>query len=213
MTSYPEPRIFCINLDHRTDRWQHIQQCAKECNIHITRLPAVRSDEGWQGCGYSHQKACRLAKALNLPWVLVLEDDADFTKEKWEQFKTYLPYLWENKDKWEYFNGGPWWIKFSEIFSSEPQLLKAHTLLTHFILYNSEFYETVLKWKPAIDIKNTYDIYLQYACKSVIGYPSIAYQVKSKSDIVGSSAEENICQTAEKDLYENVFKFIYNKDA
>ena len=213
MSSYPEPRIFCINLDHRTDRWQHIQRIAKECNIHITRLPAVRSDQGWQGCGYSHQKACRLAKALNLPWVLVLEDDADFTKEKLDQFKSYLPYLWENKDKWEYFNGGPWWIMFPEMFSKEPTLIKAHTLLTHFILYNSDFYDTVMKWEPVNDMKNTYDIYLQYSCKSVIGYPSIAYQIPSKSDIISSSNDNNICQTAEKELLIKIQCLFPNKHA
>lgn len=204
MSDFLEPLIYCINLDDRTDRWAHIKKIATDCNIHITRLPAVRSNEGWEGCGYSHQKACRLAKALNLPWVLVLEDDAEFTKEKWEQFKTYLPYLWQHKDKWEYFNGGPWWIMFPEIFSREPLLIKAHTLLTHFILYNSSFYDTVLKWKPEPAIKNTYDIYLQYACKSVIAYPTIAYQIQSKSDIIGSATEENLCQQAEIVLSEKI---------
>ena len=74
--------ILYINLEHRTDRNEHIlgeihKICKDYSKIH--RIDAIKRDPGALGCGLSHIKA--LEFALEHPeWknILILEDDFTF---------------------------------------------------------------------------------------------------------------------------------------
>ena len=77
--------ILYINLEHRTDRKQHILKeihkiCTNTSKIH--RIDAIKIDPGALGCGLSHIKA--LEYVLSHPeWntVLILEDDFTFKSD------------------------------------------------------------------------------------------------------------------------------------
>ena len=88
--------IYCINLDERTDRWEHCLVEFEKLGIsdRVIRFSAIKPkhDERWNrwtkwgnrwkyplvgavGCAESHRAIIELAKENNLNNVLVLEDD------------------------------------------------------------------------------------------------------------------------------------------
>ena len=96
------PTLF-INLDHRTDRLEHIVPELKKMGIdNAIRLDAVKLDRGALGCTLSHCKAIKTAKENNWPFVLIVEDDfqwrdgvaAAMVQERLEE-------ALQNKAKWD----------------------------------------------------------------------------------------------------------------
>ena len=73
-------KIFCINLDYRTDRW-------KECLVEfdkvgliekVIRFPAIAHEHGGLGCYLSHIKLMKEMLKTDFKRVLILEDDIQF---------------------------------------------------------------------------------------------------------------------------------------
>lgn len=89
--------ILYINLEHRTDRNQHIlSEIHKVCDdiTKIHRIDAIKRTPGALGCGLSHIKAMNYA--LDHPeWktVLILEDDFTFCITSSEMINEYLSLL------------------------------------------------------------------------------------------------------------------------
>lgn len=105
--SAPPLQIYCINLDHRPDRWTHIQNEVKKTELHISRFPGIYNVCGVTGCRESHFAVIRKAKADNLPWVGIMEDDCAFYDHFASEFPKALASLWSLRDDWEIFNSGP----------------------------------------------------------------------------------------------------------
>jgi len=189
----PFPEVLVINLDQRTDRWAAIKQICQDASLSPTRVPAVQRSPAWQGCGYSHLKSVQIAKDRDLPWVLILEDDATFTPESITRFRDLLPYLWENRDKWERFNGGPSFPPEPTIaiMNKENKLMYARGFATHFNLIHAGAYDEILKWDPNTD--RMIDVYymsleskFRVISNSVATVPHISVQSKSTSDVAPS---------------------------
>jgi GR25 family glycosyltransferase involved in LPS biosynthesis len=72
-----EVKGFYINLDHRTDRKQHIEHQLEQIrmNRNITRFNAIKNANGRIGCSLSHLKCLQMAKEAKLECVMILEDD------------------------------------------------------------------------------------------------------------------------------------------
>ena len=72
-----EVKGFYINLDHRTDRKQHIEHQLEQIrmNHNITRFNAIKNANGRIGCSLSHLKCLQMAKEAKLECVMILEDD------------------------------------------------------------------------------------------------------------------------------------------
>ena len=68
--------ILYINLKHREDRKEHIENHLKDYNIE--RVEAVKTDNGFIGCALSHIKCLELAKERNYKECIILEDDFIF---------------------------------------------------------------------------------------------------------------------------------------
>jgi glycosyl transferase family 25 len=184
MSQFPTPSVFVINLDERKDRWLAIQKMCRQCGINIERVSAVKRKPGWHGCGLSHVKCATLAKERNLPWVVVLEDDCMFSIEQWTHFKSLLPFLWKNRDKWNYFNGGPTFIHNIELFDKEHKLVRGNSQCAHFIFYTKDVYDKIMEWKPeGAENENACDLWFSRAFKPVSSYPTIAVQTPSFSDL------------------------------
>ncbi len=157
-----------------------MQSMCRAAGIFPERISAVKRAPGWEGCGYSHVKCALTAKERNLPWVLVLEDDCEFTQQDFKRFAALLPYLWENRSRWEYFNGGLTFVKNPEIYDARIPLIRANGYTTHFILYTAAAYDKIAAWTPAA---GPCDVYFDMNMKSLTTYPLIAHQLTGKSDI------------------------------
>lgn len=182
------PSVFVINLDNRPDRWLHIQKLCRSVGIHPERISAVKMSPGWHGCGYSHAKCASLAKERGLPWILVLEDDCTFSQEDFSRFKAALPWLWNNKDKWEIFNGSMSYPTNITILAPDNNIYKGKGKTTNFILYTSVVYDKIIGWKPE---NNACDIYFKDNLNMVFLYPTIARQLVEYSDIEQREVDYN----------------------
>ncbi len=70
--------IYYINLEHRTDRNNHMIKQFKQLNWNATRIPAIKTPNGAIGCTLSHIKCLQIAINLNLDYIVILEDDICF---------------------------------------------------------------------------------------------------------------------------------------
>jgi len=71
-------KIYCINLDHRTDRWERASNFFKQNDINVERFSAIKHSHGATGCAISHLTIIKNAKELNLKNVFIFEDDFQF---------------------------------------------------------------------------------------------------------------------------------------
>ncbi len=79
---------FYINLEHRTDRKEHVEKELKKIGVNATRFNAIKMMDGAIGCSMSHLKILENAKKNKLDHVLILEDDIMFLD--CELFKTQI---------------------------------------------------------------------------------------------------------------------------
>ena len=72
--------MYCVNLDERTDRWEHAQKEFEKAGIkdRVQRFSAIRDDDGRVGIIKSNLGVVKLAKKKGLKNVLVFEDDVEF---------------------------------------------------------------------------------------------------------------------------------------
>ena len=74
--------VFYINLEHRTDRKQHVERELTELGWEFTRFDAIRyPNNPMVGCTLSHLKILEHARANNLDYVVIVEDDIYFTNK------------------------------------------------------------------------------------------------------------------------------------
>jgi GR25 family glycosyltransferase involved in LPS biosynthesis len=101
--------IIYINLEHRTDRREHIEAEFKRMGIpaeKVHRINAIRNALGPLGCTMSHIKALKLMEE-NPAWqrVMVMEDDFTFKGETFSDFNHPLSDFFYKFDKkgWDVF--------------------------------------------------------------------------------------------------------------
>jgi glycosyl transferase family 25 len=83
-------KIIYINLEHRKDRKEQIENELNRFNLPYERYPAINIPRfGIIGCTLSHLNVLKLAKQNNYPNILILEDDFMFIIEK-HQFENQL---------------------------------------------------------------------------------------------------------------------------
>ena len=72
-------KIYCINLDERTDRWGESLNEFKKLGItKVERVSAVKHEKGTIGCRESHLNIIKQSKSQNLKNILIFEDDLLF---------------------------------------------------------------------------------------------------------------------------------------
>lgn len=59
---------FYINLDHRTDRKEHVEKELNTIGIKAERFNAIKMENGAIGCSMSHLKL--LQDALKITWII-----------------------------------------------------------------------------------------------------------------------------------------------
>lgn len=90
---------YYINLSSRMDRKQHVEKQLERVGIVGTRFNAIKLNNGAIGCSMSHLKCLETAKKLNLPHLLIVEDDITFLKPDLfiQQFNFFL----KNHSAWD----------------------------------------------------------------------------------------------------------------
>lgn len=74
--------IFYINLEHRVDRRQHVEEELTKIGLQdYTRFNAIKMENGALGCSMSHLKCLQMAKENGWPHVLIVEDDILFLEK------------------------------------------------------------------------------------------------------------------------------------
>jgi len=91
--SFTKDNCFCISLMNSDVRWLKMLERFTKINLDVTRFPAAmggtsdvtdnfdpRLNNGEQGCSQSHINVWRHVLNQNIPYALILEDDACFDK-------------------------------------------------------------------------------------------------------------------------------------
>lgn len=93
--------IFYINLDHRTDRKDHVESQLSKIGLQsFQRFSAIKMENGAIGCSMSHLKLLQQALKDKLDHVLIVEDDIEFLDPA--MFKTQLNrFFKERQSLWD----------------------------------------------------------------------------------------------------------------
>jgi glycosyl transferase family 25 len=70
--------VYYINLEERKDRKQLVELEFKKLNWKYERFNAIRLKDGRVGCSMSHLKLLEMAKAKQLEYIVIAEDDIQF---------------------------------------------------------------------------------------------------------------------------------------
>lgn len=94
-------KAFYINLDHRTDRNEHVTNQLTTLGLTTAeRFKAIKMENGAVGCSMSHLKILDDAVKNNWDHVLIMEDDITFLEP--EIFKTnFNTFLQRQQNNWD----------------------------------------------------------------------------------------------------------------
>lgn len=84
---------FYINLEHRTDRKEHVEKQLDYIGIKAKRFNAIKMTNGAIGCSMSHLKILEDSIKNKLDHILIVEDDITFLNP--ELFKTQINKFFE----------------------------------------------------------------------------------------------------------------------
>jgi len=173
-----------INMSHRTDRIQLLRETFS--NKHIERFEAIVRDDPEHGCRESHLAVIRNAKEHGYPWVLILEDDCEPYPEFHTHFQDVLQYLWEHRNDWEIYNGGPNPFTVNRVggdcrAGGSTILQIQNWISAQFIIVNSSAYDKILAYDPTIHPKKIDDYYAKFSTLS--STPMLTRQRDTYSDL------------------------------
>jgi len=200
-------KIYCINLDKRTDRWKEISVFFKKYNIQVERFRAVDGNPmGWRqdrylhaksgafrgacGCIASHLTIWKIAKANNYKSVLIIEDDCDLEENFNNLFSSKYTQV---PDDWDllYFGGVHDTVGglYSPIKVTDSVVIGKKIITTTCYAIKNTIYDLAINTIER-DIPTPYtavDGYLSSeimtACKAYAFQPVLAWQRASHSDV------------------------------
>jgi|TARA_R110000851_G_scaffold56338_3_gene131765 GR25 family glycosyltransferase involved in LPS biosynthesis len=195
-------KIYCVNLDKRTDRWSHAATQFKKYNIEVKRVSAVEGNPdnlpcisphliqypGAVGCSLSHYKILKEAKELGLSNILIFEDDILF-KDDWE--KIYTDNYKDIPEDWDmlYLSTNSIYkvitSKVSERISKAHNCLTTHSYAIKSRLFNLAM-EHIIKLDQPVD--GCYAHYIQPHNNCYIFDPGVCIQMNGFSDIANRHA-------------------------
>jgi hypothetical protein len=182
--------IYIINLEHRTDRWQHCKQQMAKHGFTAEKFKAINRSElinGWQACTLSHIAVLEDARQRGFQRVLVLEDDFVLHNDFMSGF--FLPI---NQDIY-------WQILYLGINNHlEPEIVSPFMyggrirkiikgLTSHAVAYSNvqlldEFINLCKELKTVIDVYQ-YEYFQRDKQTAYCFYPNLAWQLGGFSDI------------------------------
>jgi GR25 family glycosyltransferase involved in LPS biosynthesis len=199
---------FCINLDHRTDRWAECQEEFTKHNIeNVTRLSATYGNpDGLPhnmmrepiltniGVTLSHLRILQYAKENNLDSVVIFEDDVVFVDDFNDKFNSFFPQI---PNDWDmiYFSG----THLGGLESISENVWRTFgTWTTHSYIINKSVYDLFIeKFSLLEDVVDVTYAQKHPYIKSYMFLPHITYQRAGISDIQGTYVDydeiKNLC--------------------
>jgi hypothetical protein len=184
-------KIYCINLDKRSDRWEECQVQFEKHNLTVERFSGIDGSmienntklaNGELGVLKTHIELIKDAKEKGYKNILILEDDVEFTEnlnEKFFSVKNQIPNDWIMLYLGANHVGGV--IQLSENIC---QVI--HSYAIHAFGINSELFDLIInglpKYKKPVDV---FYAELQPLFPSYVIRPHLAWQRVSFSDIQG----------------------------
>lgn len=132
--------VIYINLAHRTDRREHIEQQLNNWGVSYERMEAVHHEVGYLGCAQSHIRC--LERAISEGWdsVCIVEDDMYITDVL--AFKSSITTFLSTHQAWDVLllggNVGPPYLKES----GARRVMNAQTTTAYVV--QQHYYETLL---------------------------------------------------------------------
>ena len=191
--------VVYINLDSRKDRKKLVEHEFHQTPpfVNLTRFSAVKmKNKGALGCSLSHISVLEDAMRKKLPYIVIIEDDFEFTMQPVNAIHSILIALSHLKDDWDVLllSASKPSLKKTKVNSFLSSVQKAQT--TGAYIVNSRYYQILLDnfIEGAVKLEKDYsniakfaiDMYwqkLQSKDKWFIIEPLIAKQRKSFSDI------------------------------
>lgn len=185
--------VLCINLDHRTDKWNQCYEQFKRLGVadKVERFSAIQNkQDGAIGCRLSHIACAQLAKDRSAKTVLILEDDVDFLEKVFhqtiqiekdlQQTNWGMCYIGSN---WHYLDEPK--SKFYKVSDHLFEITIRGVHCTHAYALHESAYDTVIN--RGNDVKCIDDFYanriLNYNVRVLHSMPMLAIQRESFSDI------------------------------
>ena len=133
--------IYCINLDHRTDKWDFMaEQFLKMPNLNLIRVAGIKHENVTIGCGLSHIK-CIEEYMKDNPFVIVMEDDCLIKNINTfpDDLHKIVEWLVKNKNNWTTFNGNPDKHRYlkTHMIENDLKLVRTQGNNANFIIYNN----------------------------------------------------------------------------
>lgn len=177
-----------INIESHTDRRDQILEEIKKLeDITYEVIPAITHDNPNIGCTLSHLKCIEYAKQNDWEYVLILEDDAVFTKDVNEIFKKTFQEVCEYEWNLLYL-GGLIKSKSEKISDNLVHVIKCNT--THAYVIHKRFYDIALSVDTNIVIYLSYRN-LSFKHKMYMCNPMVAFQRPEWSSIQRARVDYN----------------------
>lgn len=184
--------IYCINLDKRTDRWEHALKEFEYVGVldRVKRISGVEHQDGRIGLIKSFLKIFKDVQNRNVENVLIFEDDVTFIKEN-NPIETLEKAIEQvGNIEWSLFYLGANTHEKCMIFRPNLILLK-NAFSAHAVAYNHKTYKQIIdKFYNTNKIKSIKDINDVFFCEQIQNKrtsfcvnPIIATQYPSYSDL------------------------------
>jgi hypothetical protein len=185
-------KIYCINLDHRKDRWEESVNEFKKLGIEnlVERFPAIKHDDGRVGIIKSNLEIVKIAKEKSYKNVLVFEDDISFihANNPLDNLKHAIEQSY--KYDWKLFYLGA--NTHNKLIKIDKNLiLLKNAFAVHSMAYNYKIYDKFINYAENINKinnpNNILDVWLAKEIQEknicIMVNPILTTQRKSYSDI------------------------------
>lgn len=158
--------FYCLGLPENIERRISFEEDNK---YDISIFDGLRHSKGWIGCGLSYKYLLNFAKAKNLEYIIICEDDVDFPDEFKEKLNEIIDYLTKMEYKWNMFSGLIADLNENTVISKVDLLNQKEFIYinkmtsTVFNIYHKSFFEKVINWDNTnLDVhNNTIDRYIE----------------------------------------------------
>ena len=214
-------KIYCINLDSRSDRWEECLDEFKKIGIEndVERVSAFQMTPGIAGCTKSHLECIKLAKLNNYNSVLILEDDVTFTDNFTEIYNAGVNQLLDKSIKYDmlYFSAN---LYGDGNYLIDDNLAKISSAKAgHAYIVNSSVYDIIINafsdiqwnaphnWHHGNPNRMNMDTWYKNIQQlgNVYGiYPSLAEQRPSHSDLLNTYCDYGLSNAYNKILEKTI---------
>ncbi len=205
--------IYCINLDHRTDRWEHAQREFESVGVldRVQRFSALSNKDGRLGLIKSVLVLIKMAKEKGLKNILIFEDDVHFINDTVPTLEKALSQI-GTLDWWLLYLGANTHEPLQLITKSKPNILILKKgFATHSLCYNKKTYDFFIRKYETLEKVEFEDIldvfmanYFQRKNLCLVTNPIIATQYDSYSDIEKHNVQYGFIEERFKDNTKNI---------